>query len=363
MALRRASRTVAWVLTAALLSSPLTAFAQADEQRAAARDLATAGAEAFKEGKYDQALDSFTKAESLYHALPHLLFIARSHVKLGQYVKAREAYMKVVKEVLPANASQAARDAQGSASSEVTNIEPKIGRVTINVAGKEQAKGLVVTIDGTPIASVLVGVPTAIDPGDHVIEGVATGLRGKAYVTVQQGQRQEVALKLEADASAVPPAPAVSPTSPAAAPPPGPAAAPPPPVESAPPPSTPPADAGTSKGSNGLRIGSYVAFGVGALGLAGGTVFMLQSAGKRSDADKLCNLPGGECPKSAETKVESLDNDANSAQTLGIVGFVVGAVGVGAGVTLLVLSSGSKESATTVSPWIGLNSAGVRGTF
>src|SRR5689334_4297640 len=117
MVMLRARKTLAWVLMTALLSSPLTAFAQ-DEQRAAARDLATAGAEAFKDQKYDVALDNFTKAESLYHALPHLLFIARSHVKLGQYVKAREAYMRVIKEVLPANASQAARDAQSNASTE-----------------------------------------------------------------------------------------------------------------------------------------------------------------------------------------------------------------------------------------------------
>jgi hypothetical protein len=362
MARQRASRTVAWVLTAVLLSSPLTAFAQSDEQRAAARDLATAGVEAFKEGKYEQALDNFTRAESLYHALPHLLFIARAQAKLGRYVKAREAYLKVVKEVLPANAPQAARDAQTNASSEVTNIEPKIGRVTVNVAGKEQAKDLVVSIDGAPIASVLVGVPTPIDPGDHVIEGVATGLRGKAYVTVQQGQRQEVALKLEPDASAVPPAAVTAPVAtPAAesAPP----AAQPPSAEPAPPPSSPPVDTGASKSNNGLRIGSYIAFGVGAVGLAGGTVFMLQSAGKRSDADELCTEPGGKCGESVRDKVEALDSDADSAQTLGIVGFAVGAVGVGAGITLFVLSSSKSDKQASVSPWIGPNSAGVRGTF
>ena len=206
MAMRKAQKTLAWVLVTAVLSSPLSALAQSDEQRGAARDLATSGLDAFKAGNYEQALDNFTKAESLFHALPHLLFIARSQVKLGHYVKAREAYMKVVKEVLPATASQAAHDAQSSASSEVSNIEPKIGRVTITVEGKEKARDLVVTIDGTPIASVLIGVPTAIDPGDHAIEGVATGLKGKAQVTVAAGQRQDVQLKLEADASAVPPA-------------------------------------------------------------------------------------------------------------------------------------------------------------
>jgi hypothetical protein len=362
MAMRKAQRTLAWVLVTALLSSPLTVFAQ-DEQRAAARDLATSGLDAFKAGNYDQALDNFTKAESLFHALPHLLFIARAQVKLGHYVKAREAYMKVVKEVLPANASQAAHDAQSSASSEVSNIEPKIGRVTINVEGKEKAKDLVVTIDGAPIASVLIGVPTAIDPGDHKIEGVATGLKGSAQVTVASGQRQDVALKLEADASAVPPAAAGVAAAPGAETPP-PAAAPTAPAEPPPAaPGAPPADQGTSHGTNGLRIGSYVAFGVGAVGLVGGTVFMLQSGSKFSDADKLCTLPNGACDLTVKDKVNSLDSDAKSARTLGIVGFAVGAAGIGAGVTLLVLSLHHQANATTVSPWVGLNSAGVRGTF
>ncbi|HEV8548376.1 MAG TPA: tetratricopeptide repeat protein, partial [Polyangiaceae bacterium] len=276
------------ILVAVALSSPFAAYAQSDEQRAAARELATSGAEAFKEGKYDQALDSFTKAESLYHALPHLLFIARSHAKLGQYVKAREAYMKVIKEGLPANAPQAARDAQTSAQSEVGNIEPKIGRVTISVAQKEQAKDLVVTIDGVAIASVLVGAPVPIDPGDHAIEGVATGFRAKAQVHVDPGQRQDVPLTLEPDASAVPPSVAGAavaappPVQPVAAPPP--AAAPPPPANSA-------GDQGTSNGPNAMRIGSYVAFGVGAVGLIGGTIFTAQYAGKRSDASDICNLP------------------------------------------------------------------------
>jgi hypothetical protein len=364
MAIRRAHKTLAWVLVTALLSSPLTALAQ-DDQRAAARDLATSGIEAFKEGKYDQALDNFTKAESLFHALPHLLFIARSQAKLGHYVKAREAYMKVTKEVLPANASQAARDAQSSASSEVSNIEPKIGRVTINVEGKDKAKDLAVTIDGAPIASVLIGVPTAIDPGDHQIEAVATGLRGKAQVTVAAGQRQDVALKLENDASALPPAAVAAPGAvPAEAPPPG--AVPPPNAGTSPiatpPPGNPPADQGGG-GANGMRIGSYVAFGVGAIGLVGGTVFMLQSASKHSDANKLCTLPGGACDTSVESKVKSLDSDSSSARTLGVVGYAVGAVGIGAGVTLFVLSSKRQSHAASIAPWVGLNSAGVRGTF
>jgi hypothetical protein len=66
---------------------------------------------------------------------------------------------------------------------------------------------------------------------------------------------------------------------------------------------------------------------------------------------------------SNESQVKSLDSDANSARTLGIVGFVVGAAGIGAGVTLFVLSSGHSEKTATLAPWVGPSSAGVRGTF
>src|SRR5262245_47766485 len=84
-----------------------TVHAQTDEQRAGARSLATEGATAFKDGRYKDAVDLFTKAESLMHAPPHLLYLARSHVKLGQYVKAREAYLRITKEQLPGNSPQA----------------------------------------------------------------------------------------------------------------------------------------------------------------------------------------------------------------------------------------------------------------
>src|SRR5262249_47629126 len=121
-----------------------------------------------------------------------------------------------------------------------------------------------------------------------------------------------------------------------------------------------PADPGASEGgSSGLRIGSYAAFGVGAVGIGLGVVFALQSSSKDSEADDICNLPGGNCPESRRDEVNQLDADARSARTLDIIGFAIGGVGIGAGVTLLVLSSGSSKSAQSaagVVPWVGLNS-------
>src|SRR5688500_13346088 len=90
-------------------------YGQTDEQRAGARSVATAGVAAFNGGRYKEAVDLLTRAETLMHAPPHLLHLARAYSKLGQYVKAREAYLRIIKEQLAANAPPAFRDEQTAA--------------------------------------------------------------------------------------------------------------------------------------------------------------------------------------------------------------------------------------------------------
>jgi hypothetical protein len=361
---RRALVAALWVV--GLVSVPSVSAAQSDEQRAAARSLATEGATAFNEGRFKDAVDLFNKAESLMHAPPHLLFLARSHVKLGQFVRAREAYLKIVKETLSPNAPKAFRDAQIAAEAEVREVEPKIGSLTIRVEGAEAATDVAVMVDGVALPSVLIGLAQPIDPGTHRIEAGATGFRAPSEpVTLAEGEKKTVVLRLDPAPGA---APLVAPPA-AAAPAPAPAATP-APAAAVTPAGPPASDTGVREGSgSGLRIGSYVAFGVGALGLAGGTLFTLQSAGKRKDADEtfaLCEAEPGGChqddPRSKQT--DDLDRDADGKRTLGIVGFALGGVGVAAGVTLLVLSSGGEnENEAFVRPWLGLGSAGLCGRF
>jgi len=336
-----------------------TVHAQTDEQRAGARSLATEGATAFKDGRYKDAVDLFTKAESLMHAPPHLLYLARSHVKLGQYVKAREAYLRITKEQLPGNSPQAFRDAQATAQKEVSSVDPKIGSLEIKIEGAEAAKDLSVRIDGTPIATVLVGVPHPIDPGEHRIEASATGFRAQPQtVRLGDGDKTSTTLKLEVDPNAAP----------AAAPPAAGGAA--PQLGAAPGPGAPVRDSSTSMEStssgSGMRIGAYAAFGVGAVGLGLGTVFLLQSMGKQSDADALCSGAGGGCPLSKKAEVDKLDSDAKSAGTLSVVGYAVGGAGIAAGVVMLILSGKSESTASNkpaVYPWVGVGSGGVAGRF
>lgn len=368
--LRRSSvvRACIGVLLASAVSAGAPhALAQTDEQRAAARSLATEGAAAFNEGRWKDAIDLFSRAEALVHAPPHLLFLARAHEKLGQLVKARETYLKIIKETLPANAPQAFRDARASAEQELQRVDPRIASLTVKVQGAEDAKDLTVLVDGVAIPSVLVGVARPIDPGEHRIEAVATGFRAQPEtVRLADGERRQVALTLVPDASAAPPADALT-TPPPDAPPTSATVT---PTPASPAPRAP--DTPTSSGGNdAMRIGAYVAYGVGAVGLGLGTVFLLSSSSKRKDADAAYDacLATGDCRENdaAARKTASLDDEARSAMTLSIVGFAAGGVGVAVGTALLLASSGSSQerppTGLSVRPFVGFDRAGLYGTF
>lgn len=113
-----------------------------------------------------------------------------------------------------------------------------------------------------------------------------------------------------------------------------------------------------------LRTASYVALGVGVLGLGAGTVFGLSAKSKYDEGNELC--PSFPCSLTAEEadRREQLGEDGDSAKTLSLVGFIAGGVGVAAGVTLFVLSGRPQErSAPSVSTFVSPNSVGLRGSF
>jgi hypothetical protein len=307
------------------------------------------------------------------------LFIARASSKLGQYVKAREAYLKITKEQLPANAPQAFRDAQSSAAREMAAIDHKIAGLVIKVEGAGEAKDLQVKLDNNSVPSVLVGVSQPVDPGEHRVEAVATGYRAQPKsIKVGEAEKATVTVKLEVDPNAAPP--------PVAAPAGGPKPGEPAPASSSgaaqvgatgsvggnvPPPAP---DSSGSSGSGGSKIAAFTALGVGAVGIGVGTAFILKSSAKRSEADDLCKTGVGGCPPERKNDILALDDEASSAQTIAIVGFAAGGACLATGVLLLVLSGGhssdSKSASVapavprpSVQPWVGLGMAGVSGRF
>lgn len=333
------------------------AMGQTEEDRSAARSLATQGLAAHKEGRFADSLDLFSRAETLVHAPPHVLYMARAAAKLGQFVRARELYLKLMREELAANAPPAFRDAQTEAREEVKSIEPKLANLVISVKAPEGVS-YKVEMDKRPISAAVIGVPIPADPGKHQIIATAPGYQSKLVeVTLSEGGRDRAELVL-APTGALPAATgtASGASSRSGA-----------PSQAAPAAATSPTPESTDAGPpKWMRPVSYVAMGVGVVGLGLGTYFGLSSRSDRRDGDDAYDRCRAPCLKSDPLARESASkyDDARTAMTLSIVSFVVGGVGIASGVPLFILSSRKPSgSAQSVTPYMGWGSAGLSGSW
>jgi hypothetical protein len=329
-----------------LLVGAPCAWAQSTEERAGARAAADQGYDAFKSGRWSDAIDLFGRAESLVHSPTHLLFLARSQAKLGRLLEAKEAYLAVLRE--PATASAQVRKQRVDAEKELAEIEPQIPYVTVEIRGLSPSDAFEVTQDGRPLPRALVGVARPVNPGEHVWQARSGSQQNVTESrAIEAGTRDNrVVLLLTPDPNAA----AVS--EPAAAPA-GDAAArdvPPPVAESSGPPAL-----------------TYVGFGVAAVGAGVGVAFLLKKGSSESDLQQDCDrdpLPDGGCGLTAERK--SMLDDANQAGLISAIGFIGGGVALAGAVTLWLVDSSSDGADTaqpSIRPWIGIGSAGVSGSF
>jgi MYXO-CTERM domain-containing protein len=323
------------VVFACLLTLPLFGHAQTPEQRAAARAAADAGLEAFNQGNYASAVDLFTRAEAVVHAPTHLLYIARASAQLGRFVRAREAYLTILREPVDAGAPKAFRDAHEAARDELPKVESRLGHIDLRIEGADAAQAQVL-IDG--VAQSVVGVAIPVDPGDHQIQVRAPGrLEVIKAAHVTEGQKIVLTVTLEID-------PSPQPT----------------PQQPLPQPEQP-----KDSGPPWLQIAGGTAIGIGAVGLALGVAFTVKAQGSFSDADALC--PAGQCPEARRAEIEQLDSDGETESAVGIAGFVVGGAFAVAGVTMLVIGSTSNGDSARTLPGVravaGPTWLGLRGTF
>lgn len=358
--IRRSLSALCIAVTVATVVEP--AMGQTEEDRSAARSLATQGLAAHNEGRFAEALDLFSRAETLVHAPPHLLYMARAAAKLGQLVRARELYLKLAREELAANAPPAFRDAQTEAREEVKAIEPKLANLVISVRAPEGVS-YKVELDRRPISSAVIGVPFPADPGKHQVIATAPGYQSKLVeVTLSEGGRGNADLVLVPTGATTPAtttatAPVADNTASGSG----------APSQAAPFGATSPSPTGPDAGPpKWMRPVSYVAMGVGVVGLGFGTYFGLSSRSARKDGDDAYDRCRAPCLKSDPLARESVAkyDDARSAMTLSIVSFVVGGVGIASGVPLFILSSRKPSpSAGAVTPYVGWGTAGLSGNW
>jgi hypothetical protein len=332
---------------AVVLSAARSASAATEEDKAGARAAATQGETAFNGKHWADAVDLFTRAESLVHSPVHLLFKARGLIQLGQLVKARETLLEITREQSD-KPSPTLLKAQDAAKQELATLEPRLAAAVVTVQGPGAAT-VNVTMDGVKVPSVLVGLSRPVDPGEHRFEASGDGVHSNVVTLVlKEGGTGSAALTLKAVAGAPPVAVPTSAELGSAA------------AASS---NATASDSGVQSHGSGLRVASYVAFGVAAAGLAVGTVFGLSAKGKYDDGNALCKTdPCNLTPDQASRRTQ-LGKDGDSAKTLSLVGFIAGGAGVAVGTTLFVLSTKSESTQAGVHPFVGLGSLGLSGKF
>jgi hypothetical protein len=347
-------RIVAFAL-ATCLASATRASAQSEAERDTARAAADAGRAAYDAGRHDEAIRLFTAAESIVHAPPHLLYLARANEKLGRLAASLAIYQQLVREPLPEGAPAPFTDAQKTGAQELDALIVRVPMIQIRVeGGAPEAR---VRVDGESVDGSVLTSPLPLDPGTHVVEASADGWdTQRSSVVLEEGQRQTVVLALsrrEGATSVVPEAPR-----PARQRPPSPVGL----------------DRGTSaepSGQDWARMGGYAALGVGALGATVAVFSGIAHYRTDRDADAIVDAcrPDASCTVSEMKAVSRLDARSADYGTLAWVAGAVGALGIGSGAVLLTLDSwdggwlSPSPRRTQVRPWIGVASAGVRGRF
>jgi hypothetical protein len=132
----------------------------------------------------------------------------------------------------------------------------------------------------------------------------------------------------------------------------------PPPAVEAPPPIAPPPPADPARKQSPDRTLALAAFGVGAIGLGTGAVLGVMTLTTRDEAD--ANCPNKVCDRVGQDKIAT----ARTYGVISTIGFVVGAIGVAGGATLYLLAPADGKGAS-VGPSIGPGMAGLtaRGRF
>ena len=327
--------------------APATAWGQ-DADIAQARQLGQQAQSAYDAGNYVESEKLWAAAAKLYSAAPTLtLGLARTQAKLGKVVAAQESYNRIIREwANHASPPQAFKDALEAARSEVGAVSAKVASVVVTLDGPPST---IVTIDGQTVPTAALGLKRPVDPGPHTVKASAEGFKPVAQpFQVPEGGTSEVQLKMEkaADVAVVPVTP-------------GGAGA---------PSATEPGPAGNGKGGSSKTL-ALVAFGVGGAGLVAGSITGLIAMGKHGDIKDKC---GGDSCTSAQ------QSDIDSYKRMGLIstiGFIVAGVGGVAGAVLLftapkeTASAGSSRFATVkakrvaMTPYLGVTSAGVTGSF
>lgn len=314
----RGNSRFAWCLAAAVSLSAGAARAQPSaDQAATAEALFREARDLMAKGRHAEACPKFAASQKLDPGYGTQWNLADCLERSGRSASAWAAFREAAD--MAHKAGQAEREAK--AVRRANDMEKKLERLVIAV--KAPAPGLEVKRGGVSIDAAAWGTPLPVDPGKQVVEASAPGKKPFSAEVQTAGPGKSVTVEIPPLDDSPAPVEAAAPPAPGA-----PLAAPPPPVDD-------------NEGASTRRTLSYVAGGVGLAGVVVGSVFGLSASSKWNEAqDDHCRT-ASLCD---ETGLELAD-DARRSATISTLGFVLGGVGLAAGVALFVTSRGHGDHA------------------
>lgn len=169
------------------LGGDAVAHADPAGARAEARALARMGDVRFYEGRCDQAIPLWKRADAAYHTPTIVLRIARCQVLFGKVVAAAATLESIVGEPLAPEASPAFVAAREEARRELLDVRARVAELRVVVPGARAPAALTVEIDGVVEPR---GMTTfRLDPGLHVVVVRAGAVLSRRTVELAAGDR------------------------------------------------------------------------------------------------------------------------------------------------------------------------------
>jgi hypothetical protein len=312
----------AWLL---LTMAMVSATARADEPseptpaaREQAIELGKQARELYDQGRWDDAYDRFSRAESLVHSPVFVLYLARSSRNAQRLIEARAAYRRLVSERIPATAPEPWREAQADAVTELAEVERRIPalRITVQTSQGLAAPDAAVSLDGRAVDPTARVAPLEVDPGPHHVVASRAGVSAdREVVAVERVKVTDVLLTL-----------------------PGPA----PHVGTLPEPRFVVASAPQARTNSALRSWGITSITVGSILLAVGVGTGVAAIAADKSLESLC--PGGDCPQSAASQVTTYYALGNTASATLVIGGALTAGGI------VMVAVGSRPTRVGLSP-------------
>ena len=310
-------RCLAFVLAAGLMAAAIDAHAEPSEGGAAAAESLFQEARKLMDAKrYSEACPKLVASQKIAPAVGTLLNLADCYERAGQLASAWARFHEAI-----ALAQRLGRpDREKTAKDRADKLEPRLIKLTI----VSQEKDVEVKLDGNVLDAAALGTPVPVDPGKHSIEAAAKGKKPFSTTVDVSDRARSPSVEI--------------------------------PALDADPEATKSSSGGSTGRSSGVaqgveeqtsgsstqRVVSYVAMGLGVVGLGVGTVFGLRTSSTWKDAMTHCT--GVECDRTGVT----LATDAKNAGTVSTISFIAGGALLAGGAVLFFTSpSASSKPASS----------------